>query len=291
MDKVAQEKTDPQPAVGQVWQARKHERVVNEIERIDGHAVVWTHGGWDDILSLRGFHRCIGISTPAGRVMVGERRHAPDGRALTMTRIMGGGYVGLSVFDTEVGTNAAESVVSWPLLPPAPAPQGETEATWSPTIAWDPAAVTPDMLRSDGEIRRPTKSSAYATLADMTAPLSQDDVRRLADTLRVTWTPKQDPLADREQRRREIDAVLREDARRFPAFATARRCAVLAVEERAPDTNAGDARSILAECHAYEFHGRDGKRAPSAHALAVNKGRVPLDGLAIVHYERARALP
>lgn len=56
-----------------------------------------------------------------------------------------------------------------------------------------------------------------------------------------------EPVSDRETRRREIDAVLREDARRFPAFAEARRAAVMAGLERGDKRGGGGLRLDVAE--------------------------------------------
>lgn len=110
-------------------------------------------------------------------------------------------------------------------------------------------------------------------------------------------SPPPDPRLVREQRRREIDAVLREDARRFPAFATARKCAVVAGFEEC-STNAETLSSGVAqECpgtlaaawlktlHEYEA-ARGCAKAPSREVRSRFRA-----GAMIAAYERARSLP
>jgi hypothetical protein len=135
-------------------------------------------------------------------------------------------------------------------------------------------------------------------------PMSQKDTDALAERLHVKMNPRPsapvlsipfaiDPRAAREQRRREIDAVLREDARRFPAFATARRAAVMAAEE--------GHRPHLDRLPAY----LDGLRAyESAIAKGMRPARAKQEipgvnewvewgwcAVGFAAYERARAMP
>jgi hypothetical protein len=100
-----------------------------------------------------------------------------------------------------------------------------------------------------------------------------------------------DPRAEREQRRREIDALLREDARRHPAFATARKCALLAALEDS-EVHAGDVGHVplfLAELRAYEA-ARGGGRTPSPLAV-VGYTTDAEDARILAAYERTRSLP
>jgi hypothetical protein len=103
-----------------------------------------------------------------------------------------------------------------------------------------------------------------------------------------------DPRAEREQRRREIDAVIAEDARRFPAFATARRAAVVAKCEGEPahDTmttiHAPLASAMLGWLREYEEK-RGAGRAPSEAANFHARVTFGTDAQAV--YERARSLP
>jgi hypothetical protein len=103
--------------------------------------------------------------------------------------------------------------------------------------------------------------------------------------------------------RSEVDALLREDARRHPEFARARAAAVLAYADRIEV--AADARreaglasamssewteAVLAACHEYEGV-RGGGRVPAGRAADYKRrhfGKVLFDVLET--YERARAL-
>lgn len=103
-----------------------------------------------------------------------------------------------------------------------------------------------------------------------------------------------DPRAEREARRREIDRVLAKDARRFPAFATARKCAVIAMFEDAPPVPPAD---LMDEVHVEQWivNLRDYEdlrgigRAPSAAAQRYAQGN--LHDMTVTVYERARSLP
>jgi hypothetical protein len=96
------------------------------------------------------------------------------------------------------------------------------------------------------------------------------------------------PRDVRAERRREIDRVVAEDARRFPAFALARRAAVADAWEGLPasDIRAGyTAEHVLAACHRYEAL-RGGLETPSREAMNFSV----YYGETIVAYERARGL-
>lgn len=69
--------------------------------------------------------RCVGIETPHGRVMVGERRKTPASSPVRIGGILGRyGLIpdGVAlVFDDGLkGASSARDVARWPLLPPAP---------------------------------------------------------------------------------------------------------------------------------------------------------------------------
>jgi len=101
------------------------------------------------------------------------------------------------------------------------------------------------------------------------------------------WT--RDLRTEREQRRREIDAVLREDARRFPAFATARKCAVMARAEALYGYGPDKARANLDALRVYEER-RGGGRTPSAEVAVLLDEADPSVRDFYAAYERARAL-
>lgn len=106
--------------------------------------------------------------------------------------------------------------------------------------------------------------------------------------------------AEREQRRREIDAVLREDARRFPAFAVARRAAVLAIcENRDDGPRPEEVAALLANLRVYEDDRGAGRVSldmfapvtPAFRALRVRHEEAGSSiglGVAWRAYERAR---
>lgn len=352
----------PKAAPGQVWRwptgqiftvAKVNSECIGKHEcAFWEHYTPWMGTPTSDMTAALGWS-CIGISAPAGRVMVGERRQSLVGRVYVVVRVCDGKDVemhGEGVVSSIVGP--ASDIASWPLLPPVP-PQGETEATWSPTISrdkapvdWSWGPVDPKMLET---VRSVVAEYAAKHMGARIAPtlpeygcdisrylkpgvdpsepiakpvscgslswdpatvdarrhemgfgplpkLTEEEVRRLADTLRIMWAPKANPRAEREQRRREIDAVLREDARRFPAFATARRAAVMATYESAPPMPpeemlpVGHAENILRDCHRYEAK-RGGMTKPSADAVKWAALAGGTYEVALAVYERARSLP
>lgn len=284
--------TNPESASNQVWRQNDGEdRVVEGVSVSTVYFEDRLGTAWLGDMRHLPEWRCIGISTPAGRVMVGERRHAPDGRAVTVTHVMGGGYVGLSVFDAEVGANAIESVVLWPLLPPATAPQGNT--------ADQPRASGCVCQWEHGDRAcpvHPTCKACGCVVCECKPKPALPPGWEPMPPAPLAWAPKPDPRAEREQRRREIDAELREDARRFPAFATARRAAVLAAYESAPPMPpedmlpVGHTKNILRDCHRYEAK-RGGMTKPSADAVKWAALAGGTYEMALAVYERARSLP
>lgn len=74
-----------------------------------------------------------------------------------------------------------------------------------------------------------------------------------AESLRRHFADETNPAEPTQaERRREIDALLREDAKRTPAFATARKSAVLAAAEMFPEIVPEDASSLLNIVEHYE---------------------------------------
>ncbi len=323
MSKVARGQTDPQPAPAQVWRSRKYPSMVNVVAKVDGHAVVWTHGGWDDLAALRGFYECIGIETPAGRVMVGERRRYVGASDVEILAVVGADSIRWRCVDGHVEhVSYARDAATWPLLPPeapaplaAAAPQAYREpAQWGRAsiggVSSPPAPIgrAVGQYAADGDIA--------VTVADLHKALAATgmtmDVERLGDRLGLRWDTSSpappavprfptafpappDPRAEREQRRRAISAALAEDARRWPAFATARRAAVMAWYEGRDDTPMGNTEVVLALCVAYERE-RGGATRPSADADKRAKRSTGCFGftkadVVLGHYERARALP
>lgn len=145
--------------------------------------------------------------------------------------------------------------------------------------------------------------------ADRIAEACARDLREIAgeprmvtqkevDALAASMAPKPDPRTRREAQRREIDAVLREDARRSPAFAVARKCAVMGAFEDTPHTpklHTDTAAELCSMLREYESE-RGGMRAPKAGASAAIEewgARFGIRGIArdlVASYEIARGL-
>lgn len=115
-----------------------------------------------------------------------------------------------------------------------------------------PSCRRADHVRIEHVAARPSIESlaAGALLADgFMASLAADIDRRVAED---TMLPPARPVDERTQRRREIEAVLDEDARQHPQHAAARRAAVLAAIE-GRDLSAPVVRTLaLDQLHLYE---------------------------------------
>jgi hypothetical protein len=406
---------NPTPAPGTIWQwtgdTHYEPRLCDPvtIDRIDeGDGLAYfADSTCANLHALRSHPSwsCIGIDTPAGRVMVGERRrHGED--IYTVTRIVDGqGVAVMRDGDATDYDNAAGWVASWPPLVSAPAdpyrqpykperhipppkPANVPERA-RPSISFVMApGATVDEVREvmeramkdalAEEVRTEPKRKPYATADDlanaldpaafgitngrwdwdrasvrdfkmpipfamapgMTEDEARETVRRImgnalaarmsapevtaaaqkacgcaeckaratiADVNRLREAGYEarpdaaerlglklsDPRAAREQRRREIDAVLREDARRFPAFATARRAAVMAAEEgHRPHLN--QLPAYLDGLRAYENAIAKGMRPARAKQEIPGVSEWVEWGWCAVGftaYERARAMP
>ncbi len=93
----------------------------------------------------------------------------------------------------------------------------------------------------------------------------------------------------REDERRAIDTLLSRDAAATPAFATARRAAVLAFAEHDRHMALADAQDVLRHCRVYEAM-RGGMARPSEAALEYTDDRLMPQSCAFVAYERARGM-
>ncbi|HSM93368.1 MAG TPA: hypothetical protein VLT47_10830 [Anaeromyxobacteraceae bacterium] len=244
---------NPKPAPQQIWRSPcgKGEHTLGAEFREFGctmHRV--PHGSVNMSLLADGYGwRCVGIETPHGRVMVGERRNAnaingyDANSAYALIREV------LFVVDGE-RVWLSDGVEGW-------AAEAAKIATW-PLVHDEPAKPK---------------------VADLLAELLHADDCWYAHS----------PVA-REARRREIDAVLREDARAHPAFATARRCAVMAAVEAWERVKDGrefsmvNVTCLVADLRRYE-DARGGLTKPNTDA-----GRgISYEVLAA--YESARSLP
>ncbi len=141
------------------------------------------------------------------------------------------------------------------------------------------------------------------TIGGIAYPMATPEQARAVGAMVRKWKEEHsppDPLIARARSRAEIDAVLREDARRWPAFATARRAAVMAACERPDPPPVAEVVTALAAFHAYE-NARGGmrvdisERAPFTDAwrLLRDMGQdisIPVAGTCWRHYERARGL-
>ncbi len=138
MNTVPQKSSKTQPAVGQVWRWPSGETRI--IDRVNNECLgKYECAFWHDYTSWMGtptsdMHEangwsCIGIETPGGRVMVGERRREPGRVAWEVASVTGtadaisGPLVYMTGGGGANGTFSARLVATWPLLPPEPAPR------------------------------------------------------------------------------------------------------------------------------------------------------------------------
>lgn len=116
--------TKPEPAANQVWaHSIGGEHVIADTDtegrvRLRGKAYNETTRG---CLVLDPWWSCVGIETPAGRVMVGERR-LYGAREMVVTRIADGRHITAEQFGVPASDReyVASGVAQWPLLPPLP---------------------------------------------------------------------------------------------------------------------------------------------------------------------------
>ncbi len=279
--------TQPKPACGQIW---RHES--SGAEKVVALAVLapegckFTGAQFTDgtVAPLGPTWRCIGIETGHGRVMVGERR-TPAFRSdvYEVVEIRERGVVGIAVAGHVYG-ELSSVVARWPLAA-EPSPM-----------------ATPERV-AEAHAKGIAKLRAFFGADVDDKPLTDDDARDAVDRLGLdtkAWAADVRKRVaatiptEREQHedlRREIDALLREDAREHPAFATARRCAVLAFCEGAPPAPPSDlirpvdVASLLSRLHAYErVRGAGSRPSEAAEAMGVHV-------VAVAAYERARRLP
>lgn len=121
-EKVAQ---NPEPAIGQVWLLDDPSfRWAGEltIKRIDADEVRFAGGCCSALWALRGGNpdwRCVGIVTPHGRVMVGERRQNVSwGGTSKIVRVENHGWVELTIGMSSGFSRLAADVARWPLVSP-----------------------------------------------------------------------------------------------------------------------------------------------------------------------------
>ena len=143
-DRREQGKPQPAPAVGQVWRGRlryQKDEVPYEVLEVGAVSATIRQDGHESTggIMLEDLARwsCIGISTPAGRVMVGERRRSPGGADRIVSRVMGEamvwmGWPGRVLDDSCGGMWPAEEVAASWLLSPAPAPAAKSPVPANP---------------------------------------------------------------------------------------------------------------------------------------------------------------
>lgn len=313
------EAKQPKPAQGQLWYAPEtgHTHLLGP-EDPDEPGFFRVNDGYFNLpYYVEKGWRCIGVEAPAGRVMVGERRAPPHmrGDVYDVIAVRDDGLV-----DVRIGANtygvASDSVAQWPRVGPlataakdafrATLPISEREATFAAAariakslpVSYDSAIRAVEYYGSEDAARMAVASLVAGGCAPPKEAIGKPRSTFTYDSVTVTIgglklhgfearpdvTPKPDPRAEIEQRRRDIDAVLREDARRFPAFATARRAFVLSSFERS-EPCPERARGMVAMCHTYERK-RGGATRPSAEAAKYADGCNFFDD-----YERARGLP
>lgn len=122
-------------------------------------------------------------------------------------------------------------------------------------VRFTPAPLSPiaSIVAICGALVTEAPGEVTFTLPEGTTEWRRRDIVRLAaQRMPGVWVTVKVAENPREARRREIDAVLREDARRFPAFASARRAAVLAACEGRLHMGVDDVRGLLSRLHARE---------------------------------------
>jgi hypothetical protein len=145
------------------------------------------------------------------------------------------------------------------------------------------ASTIAQTITYGGYVKDPGES--FVTSAKVVHAPPAEEVLTSARHLISTWNK---PAPSREDERRAIDSMLREDARKTPAFAVARKAAVLAYAEHDPGMGTHEARTVLLQCGEYEAL-RGGMTRPSERALEYSDDRFMALSCALVAYERARA--
>lgn len=288
---------NPDPAPRQIWRLNDPSfswAGPQTIRIVDVHAdeVEFIGGACSALSALRGTNpawQCIGIETPAGRVMVGERRAPPLRRAheYDVLGVVGAATV-LVRLDGETYEVEVDAVAHWPLvsaeqtpaLPSGSANIGHVVAqpsAWAPGMAGEDAANAVrgichevaricgiserDVTWEEDHARARVSVRVPAGTSPSCAALADRYLRECASVcvdMGVFIGPKKtppaatmtDPRPTRERRRSAIDRVLAEDRRRCPTFATARMSAALVVGERGGDAN--EVETLLRHLHAYE---------------------------------------
>lgn len=130
--------------------------------------------------------------------------------------------------------------------------------------------------------------------------VAPEETARMIRSVIDDWRRPAPPLRPAYPDRSAIDAALREDARRYPAFATARRAAVMAACERQIPPPVAEIQTALAAFHAYEAARGGGRvdiseRAPFTDAWRLLRDMtqdisIPATGTCWRHYEAARGM-
>lgn len=146
---------------------------------------------------------------------------------------------------------------------------------------------------STRDVFEPLIRAAERAKARILSDRAADDPAAMTEVAKARMAEEkaaQRPSDPRVTRQREIDAILVEDASLHPAFAMARKAAVMAACEgnvSASWTNAGWAQRVLALFHEYEAK-RGGATRPAADATRFIEGQMASKPIAV--YERYRSL-
>lgn len=122
-DKREAEQTQPKPAKGQIWKPADCPREWTDgsgllvVVGVDVDGIVDFGDGLRAHPVAMALAKCVGIETPAGRVMVGERREAASDIEYRVHHVVDGKTVWVEDGVYGYGENA-KAVASWPLLPP-----------------------------------------------------------------------------------------------------------------------------------------------------------------------------
>lgn len=131
-----------------------------------------------------------------------------------------------------------------PVLPPG--------VTWAWLPGETPESVNAKISEAFSEYRK-SPLGYIVTNVEFVADSPTDRTRvDYAAEREATGTIEKHAEPTQAERRREIGAMLADDARTTPAFATARKAAVLAAAESFPDITAADAHGVLRCATVYE---------------------------------------
>lgn len=289
----------PEPSAGQVWSSPFTPGALYVIESANADRVTFfDEAGWTEPSRMRADWSCVGIETPHGRVMVGERRKAPH-EIVTVSKVLSDQAVGLRSENGGVWSGLASEVAQWPLVPGPlsvaakeaqrdPGPIDRLRMACARALSYgDPSNVRMEADERTGRISFFVRHGDVAPHVLRAAATIVREHVPLGITVGIFVDPPPDPRAAHEQRRREID-------RNLDGEPLAIRCAVLAACERHEPTIQDLGIFALVELPAYEAACARGMRPERARQEVWSEEQLISWGwraAGLAAYERARAVP